>query len=132
MKPINSIKIPLRYEKMLSEQPKVALSKVIRAKPNYVYSQYNEKDINRINSNVKSILMSNFPTVLFETTTEAIMNKTGERIHTIALWKATPIYIGQESVLEEMLSFKKMNMRDYISRRLKLRRKLHLDFIASE
>ena len=125
---LSNLYIPRRYEKMLLERPKPTVSKRINAKPNYKFSVYSPVDLERLNSNIQSTLQSNYPNILFDTQTSTIMNSSGERLYCKAEWRATPIYIGKEDVLERILHSKKQSLQEYMSKRLKLKRLLKIDY----
>ena len=125
--------IPNKYVQLLAEKKQVPqLIKKIKGKSDYKYSVYTNTDIQKVNSNIKSILQSNYPTILFKTETESVLNSTGERLHCKVDWKATPLYKGKEDVLEGLLHNNKNNLKEYISRRLKLDRLLRIDYFMDQ
>eukprot|EP00834_Sanchytrium_tribonematis_P000709 NODE_13_length_54415_cov_0.522424.p43 type:complete len:131 gc:universal NODE_13_length_54415_cov_0.522424:20700-20308(-) len=125
MKPVH---IPPRLKHIFNPIQNKPIPRIVPARSDYKHSVYTEVEILRLNNNIKSILQSNYPTILFKTKTEAVLNKTGERLSCQVDWKATPYYKGTEDHLESKLYSDCANLQEYISRRLKLKRKIKLEY----
>ena len=125
---MKQLQIPKKYAPFFKDRVIQPIPKKVPGRTDYNYSIYSDIEIQRMNSNIKSILQSNYPTVLFTSQTESLLNSTGERLYCKVDWKPTPIYVGKEDVLEGTLHNDKRNLIEYISRRLKLRRLLKIDY----
>eukprot|EP00835_Amoeboradix_gromovi_P003622 NODE_247_length_12991_cov_0.678328.p8 type:complete len:133 gc:universal NODE_247_length_12991_cov_0.678328:10916-11314(+) len=128
---MNKIQFPNKYLHFSKPRAEKPMIKKIKEKRDYKYSVYSDLDVQRMNSNIKSILQSNYPNILFNTNSESILSSNGERLNCRVDWKPTPIYVGKEEILHDILNNNKHSITEYISRRLKLKRLLKLEYFMS-
>ena len=120
--------IPSKFKHFFDAPSTGPSIKRMNKKPHRHFTSYTEIDLNRYNKHIQSILQSNFPTIVLKSHLSSAMSTTGERLICQIDWKATPFYKGSEVHLEGNLMEARESLQVYISRRLKLKRKVKLEF----